>query len=193
MNRDKTTSLYLLRHGQTEDNVRRIIQGHKDSPLTREGITATSVRAKKRKGGAFDAIFCIDLGRARKSLEILLEELDSNIEVNYRAEIRELDFGRITGKNIEEVKKVILLHKKQTWKHYPDGESGDSFSKRVLSFVEMTLGRHVGGTILYMTHFGVIETIVKHYVKKLEDGLTKKNYDMVALYINKKSVSYKWI
>ena len=57
----------------------------------------------------------------------------------------------------------------------------------------MVLGMHEGGAILFMTHFGVIETIVKHYVKKLENGLNKKNYDMVVLYFNKKDLSYKWI
>ncbi|MHC4453691.1 MAG: histidine phosphatase family protein, partial [Planctomycetota bacterium] len=54
---DKTTTLYLLRHGQTENNVLRIIQGHNDSPLTQEGIIATKDRARKLKGTVFDAIF----------------------------------------------------------------------------------------------------------------------------------------
>ncbi|ODS33615.1 MAG: phosphoglycerate mutase, partial [Candidatus Scalindua rubra] len=193
MANDKTTTLYLLRHGQTEDNVRRIIQGQNDSPLTREGITATRDRAKKLKGIAFDAIFCSNLERARKSLEILLEELDSNIDVNYCTEIRELDFGQFTGKNIEDVKEIILLHKKQTWKHYPDGESGDSFSKRIIDFVENVLRRYEGKAVLFMTHYGVIETILKHYVKKPDKRLNTRNYDTGVLYFNNKDVSFKWI
>ncbi len=193
MGNSKTTTLYLMRHGETEDNVRRVIQGHKDSPLTREGKNAIRGKAKKLIGVVFDTIYCSDLGRTRKSLEILLEELDINIDVNYCADIREMDFGQLSGKKIEAIKDVIQHHKEQTHIHYSGGESGDSFSKRVLSFVEMVLGMHEGGAILFMTHFGVIETIVKHYVKKLEDGLNKKNYDMVALYFNKKGLSYKWI
>ncbi len=182
-----------MRHGQTEDNVRRVIQSHNDSPLTREGITATRGRAKMLKGIMFDAIFCSDLERTRKSLEILLEELDINIIVNYCADLREIDFGHFTGKNFEDIKDIILLHKKQTQRHYTDGESGDSFSKRVLAFVEMVLDVHEGGTILFMTHFGVIETILKHYINKPDDRLNTKNYDMGVLYFNKKGVSYKWI
>ena len=141
----------------------------------------------------FDAIFCSDLERTRKSLEILLEELDLNIDVTYCADIREIDFGQLTGKNIEGIKDIILLHKKQTQRHYTDGESGDSFRKRVLGFVEMVLDVREGGTILFMTHFGVIETILKHYINKPDDRLNTKNYDMGALYFNKKGVSYKWI
>ena len=193
MDNNKTTTLYLMRHGQTEDNVRRVIQSHNDSPLTREGITATKGRAKVLKGIMFDAIFCSDLERTRKSLEILLDESDINIIVNYCADLREIDFGQLTGKNIEDIKDIILLHKKQTQRHYTDGESGDSFSKRVLGFVEMVLDVHEGGAILFMTHFGVIETILKHYINKPDDRLNTKNYDMGVLYFDKKGVNYKWI
>ncbi len=82
MTEDETTTIYLLRHGQTESNVHRIIQGQNDSPLTQEGIDATKSRAEKLKGIIFDAIFCSDIERARKSLEILLKGLDININVN---------------------------------------------------------------------------------------------------------------
>ena len=41
MGNGKTTTLYLMRHGETEDNVCRVIQSHNDSPLTQEGIVAT--------------------------------------------------------------------------------------------------------------------------------------------------------
>jgi len=193
MGNGKTTTLYLMRHGETEDNVSRVIQGHNDSPLTQDGIAATRGRAKMLKGIMFDAIFCSDLERTRKSLEILLDELDINIIVNYSADIRELDFGQLTGKNIDDVKDIILLHKKQTQRHYIYGESGDSFSNRVLGFVEMALDVHEGGTILFMTHFGVIETILRHYINNTDDRLSAKNYDIAVLYFNKKGVGCKWI
>ncbi|MGR3173000.1 MAG: histidine phosphatase family protein [Candidatus Scalindua sp.] len=193
MGNGKTTILYFMRHGQTEDNVHGIIQGHNDSPLTQEGITATRGRARELKGIIFDAIFCSDLERTRKTLEILMEELDIAINVNYCAEIRELDFGQYAGKNIEEVKEVILLHKKQTWKYYPDGESGDSFSKRIIDFVENVLRRYEGKAVLFMTHYGVIETILRHYIAMPDNRLSTRNYDTMVLYFNKKGVNYKWI
>ena len=193
MDNDKTTTLYLMRHGETEDNVRRVIQSHNDSPLTLEGIAATRGRAKMLKGITFDVIFCSDLERTRKSLGILLDELDINVIVNYCSDLREIDFGQISGRNFDAVKDIILLHKEQTQRHYTDGESGYSFGKRVLSFVKMVLDVHEGGTILFMTHFGVIETILKHYIRKPDDKLNTKNYDMGVLYFDKKGVNYKWI
>lgn len=193
MGNGKTTTLYLMRHGETIDNVRRVIQSHNDSPLTQEGIVATRGRAKMLKGIMLDAIFCSDLERTRISLEILLEKLDINIDVNYCTEIRELDFGQVTGKNIKDVKEIILLHKKETWRHYPDGESGDSFSKRIIDFVESVLRRYDGKSVLFMTHYGVIETILKHYVKTPDKRLNTGNYDTGVLRFNDKDVSFKWI
>lgn len=191
---DKTTTIYLLRHGQTEDNALRIIQGQNDSPLTQEGIIATKNRAKKLKTVIFDAIFCSDLKRARKSLEILLDELNIRIDVNYCTEIRELDFGQLTGKKIDDVKEIVLYHKSHTWKHYPDGENGDSFNKRVIDFVEKVLDKYEGQTLLFVTHFGVIETILKHYVLKLDSNrLNTNNYDIWILYFDNKGVRFTWM
>jgi broad specificity phosphatase PhoE len=198
MGENKTT-LYLLRHGQTENNVLRIIQGHNDSPLTQEGIIATRDRAEKLKGVIFDAIFCSDLGRTKKTLEILLEELDiNNIDVNYCAEIRELDFGQITGKNIDDVKEIVLYHKSHTSKHYPDGENSDSFRKRVTGFTEKVLNKYKGRTVFFMTHYGVIEAILKHYVgqpdnDRLNARLNTKNYDIWILYFDNKGVRFTWM
>lgn len=182
-----------MRHGQTEDNVRRFIQGHNDSPLTREGMEATRGRAKMLKGITFDAIFCSDLERTRKSLEIVMGELDINITVNYCYDLREIDFGQLSGRKYDAVNDLILLHKKHTHIPYTHGESGDSFSKRVLGFVDKILGVYEGGTILFMTHFGVIETILKHYINKPDDRLSTKNYDTGVLNFNKKGVDHKWI
>ena len=50
MDNDKTTTLYLMRHGETEDNVRRVIQGHNDSPLTQEGISCYKGQGKNAQG-----------------------------------------------------------------------------------------------------------------------------------------------
>ena len=193
MTEDETTTIYLLRHGQTEDNVHRVIQGQNDSPLTQEGIDATKDRAEKLKGIIFDAIFCSDIERARKSLEILLKGLDINIDVNYSAEIRELDFGQLTGKKIDDVKDIILFHKRNTWEFYPGGESGDSLSKRVITFVETVLDKYKGKTLLFMTHYGVIETILKHYVEKLDDRLNVNNYDIAVFCYNSKGVKLTWM
>ena len=81
----------------------------------------------------------------------------------------------------------------ETWKHYPDGESGDSFSKRIIDFVEKVLHRYEGKTVLFMTHYGVVETILKHYVKGPDKRLNTSNYDTGVLQFNNGDVSFKWI
>ncbi len=58
---NKLTTFYLVRHGETEYNVKGIIQGQSDSPLTRKGIDETKKLAKNLKGIKFDYIFSSDL------------------------------------------------------------------------------------------------------------------------------------
>ena len=129
------------------------------------------------KDVVFDSVFCSDLDRARKSLEFILAELDCNIDVNYCEEIREIDFGKFTGGNIDELKDTILDYKSHKSKSYPGGESGDSFNNRVINFVEDVRNRYEGKTLLFMSHFGVIETILKHYIKDLDGKLNTRNLD----------------
>ena len=47
----------------------------------------------------------------------------------------EIDFGKYTKKNINEIIDIIKVHKKNTSKPYPDGESGDMFKERVMRFM----------------------------------------------------------
>ena len=105
--------VYLLRHGQTEDNSNRIIQGQSDSLLTPEGMNSIKKRAKKISDITFNEIYCSPLGRARSSLDILLKELKQNTNVAYLDELMEIDFGRYTKKNINEIMDVIQAHKKK--------------------------------------------------------------------------------
>ena len=49
-------NLYIVRHGQTEANVERLIQGHKDFPLTDLGISQSISTGKLLKGTSFDKV-----------------------------------------------------------------------------------------------------------------------------------------
>lgn len=104
--------VYLLRHGQTEDNNNRIIQGQSDSLLTPEGMNSIKKRAEKLNDITFNVIYCSPLGRARSSLDILLKELKQNTNVAYLDELMEIDFGKYTKKNFNEIIDIIKVHKK---------------------------------------------------------------------------------
>lgn len=186
-------SVYLLRHGQTKDNVNRIIQGQSDSPLTPEGINSIKSRAIKLKDIAFDAVYCSPLGRAKASLEILFNELVQKKDVVYLSEIMEIDFGKYTKKNINEILEIIHEHKKNTWKPYPDGESGDMFKERIIRFINEFVLTSKKKCILVMTHYGVIETILHHYISLSYEDIRLNKDAIIYLSFDQNNVDVSFI
>lgn len=63
--------LYVVRHGQTDWNKRKVMQGQTDIPLNEEGIKQAKLLREKLKDITFDAIFCSPLIRAKQTCEII--------------------------------------------------------------------------------------------------------------------------
>ena len=80
MNDANYCTFYIIRHGQTEWNLKKIIQGHKDSPLTKIGIRIAKQHANKLKNIHFDAVFSSDSLRAKQTADIVA--LKRNIAIN---------------------------------------------------------------------------------------------------------------
>ena len=69
--------LVLVRHGQSEWNLKNLFTGWKDPDLTEQGITEAREAGRKLKaqGLSFDKAFTSDLTRAQHTLTLLLEEI----------------------------------------------------------------------------------------------------------------------
>ena len=147
-------------------NRARRIQGQDDSPLTPEGIDAIVRVAEKLRAlpleTARTATFCSPLFRARDTLDRIRGHLVLNGPVRYDPRLMEIDFGRLTGRPVAEVLPLIQTHKAQTDLAYPGGESGRDLRARVLAFLDEVTAAHAGRHLLVMTHFGVIETTLRH-------------------------------
>ena len=104
----KTTRIYLVRHGETEWNVEKRMQGQKDSPLTsrgrdqavllREKLLADPVIAKR----GLDLAISSALGRACQTLEICINGI--NITKGIDAGLNEISLGEWEGLTFSEVK-----------------------------------------------------------------------------------------
>ncbi|MBI5137824.1 MAG: histidine phosphatase family protein [Nitrospirae bacterium] len=162
------TTLYLVRHGETEANRARLIQGQDDTPLTRDGLAHVAALAEKLAALGLEpatlASFCSPLGRARASLVRLRAILGWNGPVRVDARLMEIDFGIHTGRPVDAVLPLIQEFKQKTHLRYPGGESGDELKARVLAFLDDARRQHPDGTVLAMTHFGPIETALRHYL-----------------------------
>ena len=98
------TNIYLARHGQNEDNVNGILNGHRDLPLTELGreqarTTAAHIRDNKL---SFDHIYCSPLSRAKETAEIICHELGWPEPIIHKG-IIERDFGSMSGKPVASI------------------------------------------------------------------------------------------
>jgi broad specificity phosphatase PhoE len=160
---NETVKVVLLRHGETEGNVKGIVQGQWDTPLTARGIESTMRKAEKIQGLEFDAVFCSDLSRTVETLKVIQEKITGLPEPVYTRELREIDFGDLTGRPKQDIMTTILKHKSEPDLPYPSGESGGRFIARVKSFFSMLMDHHVGEQVLVVTHFGVMETAARQF------------------------------
>jgi alpha-ribazole phosphatase len=143
--RNETVKVVLLRHGETEGNVKGVVQGQWDTPLTAKGLESTLRKAEKIQGLAFDAVFCSDLRRTVETLKRIQEKMPGLPEPIYTKELREIDFGDLTGRPKKELMPTILKHKSAPDLPYPNGESGSGFTARVKSFFAALKDRFPGG------------------------------------------------
>ena len=94
--------LDLMRHGQTELNVKNILQGWHDSPLTargREQALATRAAFEDR-GVTFDHVYSSPLGRARRTAELIVGE---GCSIELVDDLREWHLGSLEGTSNREM------------------------------------------------------------------------------------------
>jgi probable phosphoglycerate mutase len=118
------TTLYLVRHGETEDNVNQILQGQTDGKLTIKGIGQARELRDKLANNHFDAIISSDLKRAVDTAEILNEPHHLNLEQTLL--LRERDWGDFTGRFIPDIQE----------EKFPENvETVDAMFARAMNFI----------------------------------------------------------
>jgi 2,3-bisphosphoglycerate-dependent phosphoglycerate mutase len=154
--------IYLIRHGRTDWNDKRLIQGHLNIPLNSEGqITAKGI-AKKLKKIKFDKIYSSDLSRASQTAEIIA--LEHKLTVETTNALRERCFGGLEGKSHEEFKKrdsiLDALEDKARYLYKFDSdvaiESDKEMMNRFIAFLREIAVENSGKTVLVSTHAGIM-------------------------------------
>ena len=95
MKRRKEMKLFFVRHGETDWNLARRVQGHSDIPLNEYGRYLARETAKGLKDVPFDLAYTSPLIRARETAELILE--GRNIPIMDDENIKELGFGIYEG------------------------------------------------------------------------------------------------
>lgn len=157
----------MARHGETEANRQRLIQGRNDTPLTDDGIRGIATVADKLAALVPDpaTLICYSspLPRALDTLRRLRQRLGWSGPVATDERIREIDFGDYTGRPVDEILPFIQHHKENSSLRYPNGESGDDLATRVMGFLDQLRADYPDRTVLVVSHFGPIETALRRY------------------------------
>jgi 2,3-bisphosphoglycerate-dependent phosphoglycerate mutase len=158
------TELFLLRHGETDWNKARRVQGHIDRPLNEQGFAqaraaATAIRALHVQR-PFNFVIVSDLERARQTAQLAAEHLSFDHAID--AQWRERNFGVLESLTHDE-----MLAQQPTvyagWKsgepdfQLTEGESLRQFSARVHQVLLATIEQYAGQRVLVVTHGGVVD------------------------------------
>ena len=144
--------ILLTRHGQTEWNVLKKVQGKADIELNEKGIQQAEETREILKNEKIDLILCSPLKRAIQTAEIINRE--RNIEMIIDERISERDFGEFEGMINTEFDFNTFWSYKQNLK-YNKAENIRDFFKRIYSFLDSVKNEYAGKRILIVSHGGV--------------------------------------
>jgi broad specificity phosphatase PhoE len=135
------TTLFLVRHGETDWNADGRLQGQTDRPLSDFGRRQARQLAEGLADERLQAIYASDLARARETAEIVAERL--RLPVVLDPDLREKDWGTWEGLTAAERDRVEFV-----------GEATEAHQERMLRALRRISQRHDGGSVLVVTHGG---------------------------------------
>jgi broad specificity phosphatase PhoE len=168
-------SIILIRHGQSEHQLKGLTGGWTDTGLTELGRRQTACLASRLKREIANTpcqIYCSDLKRALQTAEIVGKEI--GVTPNLVPELREFDNGIAAGKTEEEAKQCALEQTEPflDWQPYPQAETWRQFYLRVSSYMDR-LTKNQKRLLLLVTHAGTIINIVAWWLQLDMDMLSK--------------------
>ncbi|MHA0913929.1 2,3-diphosphoglycerate-dependent phosphoglycerate mutase GpmB [Kosakonia cowanii] len=147
--------VYLVRHGETLWNAERRIQGQSDSPLTDKGETQARQVAERVKALGITHIITSDLGRTRRTAEIIADICGCDVTLEPR--LRELNMGVLERRPLDS-----LTEEEEGWRRQlvngtadgriPEGESMQELSERMHAALAACLELPEGSRPLLVSH-----------------------------------------
>lgn len=130
--------LYVMRHGKTDWNVKKKLQGRTDIPLNEEGIKMAKNAAIEYKDINFDVCYCSPLMRAKQTARYFFEDRD--VPIIFDDRLMEMSFGIYEGVensfSDSDCPVNILFKDPVNYKGVPDGETFEQLYARTGDFLE---------------------------------------------------------
>lgn len=162
------TEILLIRHGETDWNAERRLQGHLDIPLNAEGQRQAAALGRALRNEQINAIFASDLQRAIKTAEAIAEPQGMKVMID--AGLRERGFGAFEGLLRTEMASAYpdafaALQSRDIDACYPAGknvaETLREFSARVMHTMTRLAATGQHKKIVMVTHGGVLDCVYR--------------------------------
>lgn len=149
------TKLVFLRHGRTEWNDTRRLQGQADVELDRMGLKQAQSAAHALSNREFSAIYSSDLQRAAVTARAIADVLSLEVQIDKR--LQEINVGAWSGKTRSEVETEFPNYaawyaEGRDFRRSDDGETEAEMLKRAMPAIERILKRHKGQEVLVVGH-----------------------------------------
>ncbi|ESR26086.1 2,3-bisphosphoglycerate-dependent phosphoglycerate mutase [Lutibaculum baratangense] len=163
--------LVLVRHGQSEWNLKNLFTGWKDPGLTEKGIEEARLAGRRLKehGLGFDMAYTSVLVRAQHTLDLMLEEMGiSDLPITRDQALNERDYGDLSGLNKDDARAEWGEEQVHIWRRSydvppPGGESLKDTLARTLPYYVTDILPQVmrGKRVLVAAHGNSLRSIVK--------------------------------
>jgi len=157
--------LILIRHGETDSNIRRSYLGWTDVELNEIGISQVQSLTNRIKGTKIDKIFTSPLKRTLQTAEIINENY--KIDIEYSEGLKERNFGIWDDLTYEEMTQSYPTECDEwvkDWIKYriKGGESAVDAYERTAAFLDGLVEKNADGVFMLITHLGTIRFILAH-------------------------------
>lgn len=172
-----TGTLVLVRHGQSDWNLKNLFTGWRDPALTEQGVAEAKAAGPKlgARGLKFDIAYTSELTRAQKTCELILEGVgQSDLKTIRNVALNERDYGDLSGLNKDDARAKWGEEQVHIWRRSydvppPGGESLRDTGARVWPYYMHEIQPHVlrGETVLVAAHGNSLRALIMAL-----DGLT---------------------
>jgi probable phosphoglycerate mutase len=178
------TTILLARHGETDWNRDRRVQGHSDTPLNDAGRAQARALADDLASEPLDGIYASDLARASDTARIVAES--HAVAVVLLPALRERHFGSWEGLTDSE---ILSRFPDARPGHWGDGETPEEMTGRVLAALHAIAGSHPGGTVLAVSHGGPLRAVLLHCGAERDGPIG--NCDVVRVTVGDGRIGYE--
>lgn len=157
---DVTTTICLVRHGETDWNLNRLYQGWTDIPLNETGLGQAQMVAAVVAAETWDIIVSSPLSRAVQTAEAIVDHSPSLSVIDTDLDLRERGYGVAEG--------ITLEDRLSQWPDldWPGLEAYDVMADRAMVALDRIANRHMGQRVLVVCHGGVINGVLA----RISDG-----------------------